>query len=184
MGTRGIALRPLVESDEKSFKAAVAEFRETDPDDTFAFHFDCGTQFAAYVKLLDGWTRGEGLPPAFVPNTFLVAVVDGVIVGRVSIRHVLNDFLLRLGGHVGYAVIPSRRRLGYATELLRQTLPLARRLGIERVLLTCDEDNIGSRKVIEANGGVLENAVHGPGLRVPKLRYWIGLPSTYRKSGE
>ena len=82
---------------------------------------------------------------------------------------------VRLGGHVGYVVAPSYRRKGYATEMLRQTLPIARSVGLGRILLTCDDDNVASRRVIELNGGVLENAVWEEGLRVPKRRYWIDL---------
>jgi predicted acetyltransferase len=101
--------------------------------------------------------------------------VEEVIVGRVSIRYELNDYLFRFGGHVGYAVAPSFRRRGYATEILRQTLPIVRSIGLKRILLTCDDDNVASQRVIEVNGGVLENVVWEEGLRVPKRRYWIDL---------
>lgn len=96
-------------------------------------------------------------------------------VARGSIRHRLNDVLLRLGGHIGYAVRPTERRKGYGTETLRLLLPEAKALGINPVLVTCDADNAGSRKIIEANGGVFENAVpyrRGRSV-VEKLRYWI-----------
>jgi len=96
------------------------------------------------------------------------------IVGRAAIRHELNDFLLRVGGHIGYAVVPEFRRRGYATTILRRSLEIARqRLGISPVLVTCDDDNVGSIRTIEKNGGVLENIVTGPDLEKPKRRYWI-----------
>ena len=96
------------------------------------------------------------------------------IIGRVSIRHRLNDFLLRVGGHVGYVVVPEFRRQGHATAMLRLALHFAHdKLGLDDVLVTCDDDNIGSIKTIENNGGVLENVVGGPDVEKPKRRYWI-----------
>ena len=94
-------------------------------------------------------------------------VVDDTVVGRVSLRHELTPWLLEVGGHIGYAVRPSARRRGYATAALARVLPVAADLGIDPALVTCDEDNIGSRKAIEANGGVLEDVRNG------KLRFWV-----------
>lgn len=171
-----IILRELIESDELSFRAAVAACFSDNPPTNFAFEFDGVTDFGAYINRLRQWTRGKGLPPKFVPNTFLVAVMDDEVVGRVSIRHVLNEFLMQFGGHVGYAVVPAHRRKGYAKEIMRLAIPVAARLGIKRVLLTCDDDNIGSIRVIESSGGVLENVVSQPGSEIPKRRYWIDPP--------
>src|SRR5262245_21756364 len=149
--------------------------RATTPDvPNFLHSYDAGMSFAHYLELLGQQTRGENLPLRHVPSTFLFAFDGSRIVGRVAIRHKLNDFLLRVGGHIGYVVVPEFRRRGYATAILRQSLEIARRnLGIARVLVTCDDDNLGSIKVIEKNGGVLENVVAGPDLDKPKRRYWI-----------
>jgi predicted acetyltransferase len=104
----------------------------------------------------------------------LVATVDGEICGRASIRFTLNDKLLADGGHIGYCVLPPFRRRGIATEILRQSLIVGRAHGIRRVLMTCDDDNIGSASVIERCGGVLDpswplTTTDG----TPKRRYWI-----------
>ena len=95
-------------------------------------------------------------------------ITDGAeTIGFLALRHRLNDYLLREGGHIGYSIRPSRRREGHALRALVLALPRAAALGLDRVLLTCDEDNLGSRLVIEKAGGVLED------IRADKRRYWI-----------
>jgi predicted acetyltransferase len=129
-----------------------------------------------YMERLAAWRVGVALPDNFLPSTFLVADVDGQIVGRSSIRHsITNEFLAREGGHIGYCVLAEHRRRGYATEILRQSLVVVRSIGVERVLVTCDDDNVGSATVIERCGGVFEslteNTENPNG--APKRRYWI-----------
>lgn len=87
--------------------------------------------------------------------------------GRISIRHRLTTSLREIGGHIGYDIRPSARQRGYATAMLAAALPVAHSLRIDPALLTCDEDNLASRKVIEANGGMLEDKSGD------KVRYWV-----------
>ena len=162
-------LRRLAVEDEPQILAAVDEFRAEEGHWSYRFRPDL--PWDEYVSLVHGWEDGIDLPDGFVKHAELVAVVDGDIVGRTSIRFELNEFLRTLGGHIGYAVRPSFRRQGYATEILKQSLVLARARGIDPVLVTCDDDNIASAKVIEANGGRLESLVPGEA-DIPKRRYW------------
>jgi predicted acetyltransferase len=128
--------------------------------------------FAAWVQMLLDNERGENLPDEYVPGTSRWVTVDGRLVGFVSIRHELNDNLREVGGHIGYAIRPSERRKGYATAATALALEECRQRGIDRVLVTCDVDNVASATVIERNGGVLED------VRGVKRRYWIDLSRT------
>lgn len=170
-----LRLRPPQMDDEAAFADAQ---RAMDADGfTFGHRFDEAPSWPAYLEGLEAQRRGIDVPGSFVPCTFLVADVDGQVVGRTSIRHELNEFLAREGGHIGYCVLPRHRRRGYATEILRQSLVVARAVGVDRVLVTCDDDNVASATVIERCGGMLESVVPnesaggagGPPLR----RYWI-----------
>src|SRR5262249_28955822 len=167
-----LALRLPQEEEEQEFLSA---HRATSPEvPHFLHYYEDGMRFGRYLELLKQHARGENLPPSHVPSTFLFAFDSSRIVGRVSIRHELNDLLLRVGGHIGYVVVPEFRRRGYATAILRQSLQIAHQgFGIARVLVTCDDDNVASIKTIEKNGGVLENVVTEPDLDKPKRRYWI-----------
>lgn len=101
-------------------------------------------------------------------------IVEGdSYLGAIDLRHRLNAVLLDVGGHIGYSIRPSARRRGLATWALGAVLPEARALGLDRVLVTCDDDNIGSARSIERNGGVLEDVrTTDTG---SKRRYWITL---------
>ncbi len=100
-------------------------------------------------------------------------VEDDTYLGAVDLRHRLNGFLLDAGGHIGYSVRPSARRRGLATWALGAVLPEARAMGLERALVTCDDDNVASARSIESNGGVLEDVRTTEVGR--KRRYWITL---------
>ena len=129
--------------------------------------------FAAFVakKLADATRRSETV----VPKTHLWAIADEQFVGRISIHHELSDALRISGGHIGYDTVPSVRGRGVATEMLRQVLPVARGLGLREVLLTCDDTNTASIRVIENNGGALRETRALAPSRPLKRYYWIAL---------
>ncbi len=165
-----LRLRPLRASDEREVTAAAGELEA----DGFAFLLgrDEADDWPEYVELMSRRSRGESLTGRLVPATFLLAECDGAIVGRSSIRHELDEFLLNEGGHIGYCVRPAYRRRGYAGEILRQSLVIARSEGIERVLVTCDGHNEASARVIEGAGGELEDVRIGSD-GIEKRRYWF-----------
>jgi predicted acetyltransferase len=167
-----LTLRLPREDEEQEFLRA---HRATSPEVPYFLHFyKEAMPFSRYLEVLAEQERGLHLALNHVPSTFLFAFVGPRIVGRVSIRHSLNAFLERVGGHIGYAVVPEFRRCGYATTILHLSIQIARnKLGLTRILLTCDDDNIGLIRTIEKNGGILENVVTGPDLDKPKRRYWI-----------
>ena len=116
----------------------------------------------------------KNLPPHLVPQSvyFLIDENEEKLLGIIKIRHSLNEAILKRGGHIGYAIVPSERRKGYATKLLGLALKKCRELGIKKVLVTCDKNNIGSSKTITRNGGILENEyIEADGTVVQ--RFWI-----------
>lgn len=164
-----LTLRPPTVRDEAALRAMHEQLAAED----FSFLLAEGT-WAQILAQVRRDADGRDLPAGRVRADFLVAEVDGIPVGRVSIRHELTPFLFELGGHVGYAVAPQFRRRGHATEILRQSVQRLRVLGVDRVLVTCADGNAASSATIERCGGVLED------VRVPgsgggaRRRYWIG----------
>ena len=119
----------------------------------------------------------EYVPEGLVPATQYICVreEDNKIVGMLQIRHYFNAYLEKFGGHIGYSVAPSERRKGYASQMLKTALHKCKELGIDKVLITCIDNNEGSRKTILANGGVYESTVYEPDEKINLERYWIDL---------
>lgn len=152
----GLGDLPELDTTEEGCRRAVAHLlAQSDP----ATRLPEDRVPCTFFWITDGGEDGDGVPE---------------VVGHLALRHELNAWLHELGGHIGYSVRPSRRREGHASRALALALDEARRLGLDRVLLTCDVDNEGSRRTIEANGGVQEDVREG------KRRYWIDLTGTDR----
>ncbi len=168
---KGVQLVPPSQQYKESYIAGIRELQQEgrylevnleEVERDFATHL--------HDRFDNGWRTKDG---EHVPATTRWLIVDGKYAGRVSIRHVLSEKLASTGGHIGYDVVPWARRRGYGKLLLEQALPIARSLGITRVLLTCDETNEPSRKIIESCGGKLENVLDVGEGTPRKMRFWI-----------
>lgn len=142
-----------------------------DADAPYAIRKNDYHDFDHYLAHLEVKAATERLVPD--STFFCLAEEENVFVGAVNIRHWLNEGLLRTGGHIGDGVRPSWRRRGVATQMIALALDECKKLGIHRVLMTCDKGNIGSEKSIQNNGGVLENEIEDHGTVVQ--RFWIDL---------
>lgn len=136
---------------------------------------DLLSNFSSYISKLLLNAEGKDLPEGFVPQTTYWLVDNNEFIGTLHIRHTLNDHLLKEGGNIGYDIRPSKRRLGYGNKILELALSKAKEIGLTKALITCDETNIGSKKIIEGNGGIIENRIELKKGKPFKLRYWIDL---------
>jgi predicted acetyltransferase len=164
-----LRLRPFGPDDEGAARAGHDDMARE--GFTFLLDFDRSMNWDDWLARVAEIREGERLRGDHVRAAFLCAEVGGHLVGRVSIRFELNEFLAREGGHIGYAVLAPYRGRGYATATLCDAVALARESGLDRVLVVCDDANVASAAVIERAGGVLERVVHET--EVPYRRYWI-----------
>ncbi|EQC45597.1 GNAT family N-acetyltransferase [Bacteriovorax sp. Seq25_V] len=168
-------LRELGTLDEGAFKKGLSHWNREDWT-WFTFEYKEGMTHSEHLQALADARDPNKIAPGRVPATMLYAFIDGEIVGRVSIRHELNDFLLQRGGHIGYAVNEIYRKKGYGQEILAGAIEFCRKqLGLDRVLITCSAKNTPSVRMIEKAGGVLENVVHDPDTGDEVNRYWVSL---------
>jgi len=158
----------------ESYLQALQEFHE----EGLNLHLDydnIAADFAAFVQgLLDKEDQAK-VAPRKVPDSVYWLIEGDSYIGRISIRHELNNYLTRIGGHIGYDIRSSERRKGYGKQILALALPKAREIGLKKVLLTCDNDNIASKKIIEANGGIFAGEHKVEEQETPILHYWIDL---------
>lgn len=124
-------------------------------------------EFHNFLSQSKDESLGRNLPPHYVPQTAYWLLINGKPVGIGKLRSHLNDNLRKIGGHIGYTIRPTQRGKGYGKIILAELLKKAKEKGINEVLVTCDESNIPSRKIIESNNGELE------AIEQDECRYWI-----------
>lgn len=177
-----LILRELTTDDEQAFREGLKDWVGEDPE-WYSFVWTKEMTHSEHLQVLKDQKDKNKIPSHRVPSTMLYGFVTvaehgkskEVIVGRLSIRHELNDFLFQRGGHVGYAVSPKHRQKGYATEILRQGLQCCKDLGLTKILITCSDSNVASQKIIEKLGGCLENKLFDEEKNEFLRRYWLEL---------
>ena len=131
--------------------------------------------FNVFLKKAENYRENKTLPPGRVPSTLYFLVNEDLkIIGAVEIRHFLTENMFKIDGNIGLGISPDYRRKGYGTEMLRLALKECKKMGFEKVLITCNKDNIPSRKTILNNGGIKENEVFEND-KILIERYWIHL---------
>lgn len=130
-----------------------------------------------WLEEIKKYTKEETLPEGKVIATqfLFVRESDNRIIGLIQVRHYFSEYLRLYGGNIGYSIRPSERRKGYAKEMLKMVLPFCKEIGLEKVLITCLEENEASRRTILANGGVYENTIYNKDENQYFQRYWISL---------
>lgn len=162
----------------KKYKESILEFKREFMKSGETLHggacltkFESVEEWLSYLKLL---SNISSVPKGYVQSTEYITVrsSDDRMVGIVNIRHYLNDYLLKVGGHVGYSIRPTERRKGYAKEQLILALEKCHQLGINKILITCNKDNEASRKTIIGVGGIKENEIVEEDGNIVE-RYWV-----------
>jgi len=157
------------------FLAMVDEYL-TAGEQNGGWQFENGIEdFAAYVQGFKDYTKGKNLPEGWVTSTNFWLVDGDEVVGQTSLRHELNEDLKKRGGHIGYYIRPSKRGKGYGGMILPMVLNEARKIGLKRVMITCDEDNAASARIIKKNGGKFQDKVEVEDRSKMTCRYWIEL---------
>ncbi len=165
-----LVLRAFSRDDEETCRLAHEELAADGFD--FLWGYETTMSWDDYLTMVADYAAGRNIPADRVAAALLAADVDGEVVGRISVRFSLNDFLSARGGHIGYAVRPAFRRRGYATEILSQGLAIARAHGVESALVTCNDDNVASAGVIERCGGVFTSLfVDDDGTRIRRYTF-------------
>lgn len=167
-------LREIKLEDKDKIWAYREEFLQESDHVAGAAYLDTAKSFEDWFEVLQKTKSEETVPEGWVPAKTYVAVDDNEnILGIINFRFRLNEYLLHRGGHIGYSVRKNERRKGYAKEMVRLCLEEAKEMGISRILITCNSENIASENTIRANGGKLENIVMDDDEQVK--RFWIEL---------
>lgn len=175
-----LKLRKITVNDKKELIDFCKEVKEFDNENMFEGLSNIknvdNCDFEEFLQEIEKAKNIKEIKPHLVnQTTFILFDNNDRALGGVNVRHELNDNLLNHGGHIGVLIRPTERRKGYATKIISLALEKCKELGIDKVLVTCREDNIGSKKAIESNGGIYENSYYDEKNNYTYRRYWINL---------
>lgn len=161
---------------KEKFTNMVSDYNDNNENIFSSDYLNTDFNFENYIQDLKDLSNGIGLSQGYVLSTeWWLINSNSDILGTVRLRHELGKRNFEEGGHIGYDISPRYRRKGYGKVILKLVLEKAKELGFEKVLVTCDFDNIGSKRIIESNGGKLENTIVSKETGKKVLRYWIEL---------
>lgn len=135
------------------------------------------TDMKAYLNETNKYLNPATLPEGMVIATQFLCIrkSDNKLVGMIQVRHYFNEYLEKYAGHIGYSVRTSERRKGYASWMLNNIKPFCRSIGLDKILVCCLNNNVGSRKTILKNGGIYDGTVYNESQNKYLERYWINL---------
>lgn len=166
-------LKPMLVRPSHQYKESFLEAITEYVAENLEIRWNPDTSSYSFEEFLQAIACEEKTPSGKrVPETIYWFVIGDEYIGELGLRHTLNDNLARYGGHIGYKIRPSKRRKGYGTRMCQLGIIEAHKLGITEILITCDDNNIGSQKIIEANGGILKDKIDN-NRAVLSRRYWI-----------
>lgn len=174
-----IIVREFTKSDEEQVKNFIDEVNAYDGNFEGVDNIGRIEDYDEFLQTLEKNKHQEYIKTGYSPQTTFGVFDDGKLIGGFNLRHELKGNLVNHGGNIGYLVRPNKRRNGYGTIILGCALKKAKELGLGRVLVTCREENIGSSRVIEKNGGVYENDYYDEVQSVRFKRYWLSLKKRY-----
>lgn len=167
-----LKLRELNENDEQAFLLGYNDWKDENLN-WYSFVWKPGMSHTEHLQILEDQKEKTKLLPSQVPSTMLYGFVNSEIVGRFNIRHELNESLLTRGGNIGYSTNPRHRNKGYASEMFRQGITYCKQLKLNKILVTCADQNNYSWKIIEKFGGCLENTIFDAKDNEIVRRYWV-----------
>ena len=161
----------LVEPDQRYLVSYMEAYDEYEKNGVTTYHLDNAREYNIFEKY-ENYRLGRNLKPNRVKADYywLVDEEKNYFIGEISVRHTLSDTLKEYGGNIGYGIRYGEWGKGYGTQMLKLALEKAKELGLARVLITCDDDNPASARVMEKNGFVLENKILHDGILI--RRYW------------
>jgi len=159
---------------KSQFNKAINEYLTNCEVAKYEYYKTALLDFNKYVNDFKDHSEGINLPNECIPRfTYWLSDNENNIYGIVRIRKKLNEYFCKFGGNIGYDIIPSFRKKGFGSLILKLALVKIKELNMNKVLITCDSDNIGSKKIIERNGGIFESEIFEDNSKIGKLRYWI-----------